>query len=287
MNTRIGTRKSKVIVSVALSLMMAFAMMPGMAFAASAASTADVAATVVEDSITINPLTKTVYVGDEITMSASVNTEVDPYHVEWSSSDKNVATISKKHAKLVGLNAGTTTITAKLLSGTDTEENPTLLAMATMDVTVVETEAYGFQGTGGQTMKLTKPASVTVNEIQKDATGKITKYVNSITGKIAPEDGVYSFGFTMSAGMNTFSPDSFVANSLPHIKILNADGSVAVEQLTYGGYDAASKTITLNVPTNKLNTNTSYVLEFGADVQGNNPEKTLGVPITFTFITKK
>jgi hypothetical protein len=43
----------------------------------------------------------------------------------------------------------------------------------------------------------------------------------------------------------------------------------------------------LNVPTNKLNTNTSYVLEFGADVQGNNPEKTLGVPITFTFITKK
>ncbi len=285
MNTRIGTRKSKVIVSVVLTLLMAFAMMPGMAFAASAAPGADVAATAVENSITINPLTKTVYVGDEITMSATVSTEVDPYHVEWSSSDKNVATISKKHAKLVGLNAGTTTITATLFSGTDTEENPTLLAKATMNVMVVETEAYGFQGTGGQTMKLTKPSDIIVIDIEKDEAGEIIGYVNEIENSIAPENGVYQFKFTMSAGMNNFKPSVFQASSLPHIKILNANGSVAAS-LVYGGYDAASKTITLNVPAGALNADTEYVLEFGAEVQGNSSDKTLGVPVAFNFTTQ-
>ncbi len=285
MNTRIGTRKNKVIVSVVLSLMMVFAMMPGMAFAASAAPGADVAATAVENSITINPLTKTVYVGDEITMSATVSTEVDPYHVEWSSSDKNVATISKKNAKLLGLNAGTTTITATLFSGADTEENPTLLATATMDVTVVESEEYGFQGTKGQTMKLTKPSDIMVLEIEKNEAGEITGYVNAIENSIAPENGVYKFEFTMSAGMNNFKPTVFEQSSLPYIKILNADGSAVVTGLTYGGYDATSKTITLNVPAGELNADTEYVLEFGAEVQGNSADKTLGVPVSFNFTT--
>lgn len=262
----------KVITSVVLSLMIALAMMPGMAFATA------------EDSIAINPLTKTVYVGDEITMSATVSTDEDPYHVEWSSSNTNVATISKKNAKLLGLNAGTTTITAKLFSGTTTLENQEPLATATMDVTIVETEAYGFQGTGGQTMKLTKPSDIIVIDIEKDEAGEITGYVNEIENSIAPESGVYQFKFTMSAGMNNFKPTVFEQSSLPYIKILNADDSVAAN-LVYGGYDATSKTITLNVPAGELNTKTDYVLRFGAEVRGNSSDKTLGVPVSFNFTT--
>lgn len=278
------TRKSnkKIILSIVMALLIALSMMPGMTFASTQAEPGHKGAiAIAADSIAIAPLTSTVQVGDRITMTAQTVTEVSPFHVVWSSSNENVASISKKKAELVGMAPGTATITATLMTGADDTEG-TVLATDSVNVTVTANEAYGFQGIGGQMMKITNQENIVVTQIVKDGTGAITKYINTITDKVSAP--TVEFDFTMTAGMNNFNEDTFKTVSLPEIKILNADGSSTGISPGYVGYTASTKTIKLNVT--GLTKGASYILQFGAKVQGNNSSKTLGVPIEFNFTTK-
>lgn len=130
---------------------------------------------------------------------------------------------------------------------------------------------YDFQGTGGQTLKLTAPAAVTVESTEG-------VYRNTITDPL-PAGQELTFTFQMSAGMNNYNAELFQEKSLPLIAVKS---SYEGETLHHPTYVSGSKAdgITIAVPAMEEG---SYVLVFGAGIQANNPDKTLGQDIVFQF----
>lgn len=275
MNT-VRKANKKVIVSVIMTLMLIAAMMPGMAFAAEGYG------------VTITGPT-TVLTGTNPQMTADVTQpEGSVTHVDWVSSNKNVATISVHKGKITPKAEGTTTITANLMegeaptgtgggSGSPCEGTP--LATASITVNIVESAGeYGFQGTGGNTMKM---LNLNITPISQTEMG----YLNMINDSVTLSGGTCEFEFTMSAGMNNFDEENFESNTINYIRIINSrGGTLAGTSVTFVEYDDAEKAITIKV--SGLAANKSYTLEFGAQVYGNNPDKNLGVPVQFNFTTK-
>lgn len=276
MNT-VRNANRKVIVSVIMTLMLIAAMMPGMAFAAEGYG------------VTITGPT-TVLTGTNPQMTADVTQpEGSVTHVDWVSSNKNVATISVHKGKITPKAEGTTTITANLMegeaptgtgggSGSPCEGTPLASASITVEVEQAATGEYGFQGTGGNTMKMLN-LNITPGDLTDEG------YLNTINDSITLLGGACEFEFTMSAGMNNFDEENFKENTINYIRILNSrGGALAGTSVTFVEYDDAEKAITIEVE--GLAANQSYTLEFGAQVYGNNPDKNLGVPVQFNFTTK-
>ena len=145
-------------------------------------------------------------------------------------------------------------------------------AALTLSLTVAASAAgYDFQGTSGQTLKLTAPAAVTVESTEG-------VYRNTIDGAL-PAGEELTFTFQLSAGMNNYDADLFQETNLPLIAV-KAD--YEGETLCTPTYVSGSKAdgITLSVPALEAG---SYVLVFGAGIQANNPDKTLGQDIVFSF----
>lgn len=291
MNTR-ALKNKYAITSVMLSLLIALAMMPGMAFAAAND----------EASVTINPLTSEVVVGAPYKMTATYSPTVNT-HIDWSvTNGTGEATISKHKGQLVGSKAGTVTVTATLVEGVATEGGGSgtgtggsqpcegaVLKTATMLVDIKASSSYGFQGLSGNTMKLTNPASVLVGD---PATSTVTVgnthytvYNNQISGEVALTNGTANFGYTMSAGMNRFSEDTFNYYK-DDIKVLNSNHQVvsgAAVALGTPKFDSATKTI--NIQVSGLEEEEDYILQFGPKVCGNNTSKNLGCYVEFSFTT--
>lgn len=145
-------------------------------------------------------------------------------------------------------------------------------AALTLSLTVaVSASGYDFQGTAGQTLKLTTPAAVTVESTEG-------VYRNTIDGAL-PAGEELTFTFQLSAGMNNYDAELFQEKSLPLIAV---KASYEGETLCTPTYVSGSKAdgITLSVPALEEG---SYVLVFGAGIQANNPDKTLGQDIVFSF----
>ena len=141
-----------------------------------------------------------------------------------------------------------------------------------LSLTVAASAAdYDFQGTGGQTLKLTAPAAVTVESTEG-------VYRNTITDAL-PAGQELIFTFQLSAGMNNYDENLFQEKSLPLIAV---KGSYEGETLHNPTYVSGSKAdgITIAVPALEEG---SYMLVFGAGIQANNPDKTLGQDIVFQF----
>lgn len=145
-------------------------------------------------------------------------------------------------------------------------------AALTLSMAVAASAAgYDFQGAAGQTLKLTAPAAVTVESTEG-------VYRNTITEPL-PAGEELTFTFQLSAGMNNYDADLFQEKSLPLIAV-KAD--YEGESLCTPTYVSGSKAdgITVAVPALEAG---SYVLVFGAGIQANNPDKTLGQDIVFSF----
>lgn len=276
-----AVRNKRIIVSVVMALMMVLAMMPSMAFAQSIVAGYDVTIT--------GP--QTVLTGTNPEMSASIiQPENTVVHIDWSSSNTNIATVSNHKGKITPKAEGSTTITATLRegaaptgdgSGTGGNCTTTILATATIDVTVQTSTAYGYQGTGGNTMKMLTPSTITGGPLT--AAG----YYNVIPGGVTLNNGSCDFVFTMSAGVNNFQINKFRQNSLPHITVLDLDYQ-PVSGVTVTApdncFDATTKGITIHI--SDLVAGNTYILEFGPNVCGNNVDKKLGVPVDFEFQAK-
>ncbi|MCQ4635653.1 Ig-like domain-containing protein [Anaerovorax odorimutans] len=269
------TRRSnqRVIVSIVMALMIALSMMPGLAFA--------------DTALSINPV-GTVYMGDSPVLSVTPAPDNVTSHIDWSSSNESVATISTHNGKITTKAAGTTTITATLREGakpsgggggTTGDCTGAILGTATLDVTILPTTAYGAQGIGGNTLTMLSPNNITAGQLSGG------QYLNRINNTLAVnEDGFYEFKFTMGAGMNNFNEQNFITQNMPLIKVTQNGRDIATfdaETIVYGGYE--NPNIIIGVDSSVLATSGEYVLEFGADIHGNNASKTLGVPVKFIF----
>ena len=275
--------KKKLILSVIMSMMMVLAMMPSMAFAQSVAAGYDVSVTGEHN----------VFTGTNPQLTAEI-TQPDgtTAHVDWSSSNTSVAKISSHKGKITPVGTGTATVTATLRegeaptgTGTGTGGNcsTAVLATATFDITVIQSTGYGFQGTGGNTLKMLEPSNITGGILEGGG------YRNQINDKVTLSGSSCDFKFTMSAGINNFQPAKFKSQSMPHIKILDeefnaVEGTVVELKGGNGAFDSQTNGITITVK--GLADGGTYILEFGADVCANNASKKLGGPVQFSFTTE-
>ncbi|MGM9532322.1 FIVAR domain-containing protein, partial [Intestinibacter sp.] len=156
--------------------------------------------------------------------------------------------------------------------------------MLPYQLSYAEEIAYGFQGVGGNTLKmLSYDGQITVEEQTSE------KYVNSINTKIDGSEDIV-FGVTMTAGMNAFGDGTnFKNNCMPYIKIYDSKWENVVAEydggngkLKYISYDETTRNISIGVDKGVLEDG-DYILVFGPEVCGNNVDKKIGVPIAFKF----
>ena len=84
--------------------------------------------TILAQSVTINNKINSLYVGSNKTFTATVNEEADKKDVEWSVSDKNIASIevNGNSVKLIAKAKGQVTITAKATDGSEKSDSITI-----------------------------------------------------------------------------------------------------------------------------------------------------------------
>lgn len=268
-------RKSKIIASVLMSLMMVFVTMPAMAFADDA-TTGSI--TAVNTPITLNA-------GSQTTVSATYTANGDA-HIDWSvTNGTGSATINKHKGQLTAVSAGTVTVTATLVTGIHPSGGGgnqqgcggTTIATNSATVTVNPATAYGFQGEGGNTLKLTSPSNVSFTGMGQQING-LNVYNNKInTAVTADSNGYIYFDYTMSAGINNFKPDTFNGYK-SEIVLTDEDGN----QMTadYADFTSPNVKIKFNVGTDASG---DYKLQFGPNVRGNNPGKKLNCYLNFDF----
>ena len=241
----------------------------------------------------------TIYTGESFTLTAS-GYDSTTNHIDWTSSDTSVATISKHNGVVSVVNAGAVTFTATVMDGTKPSgsgtgggsgSNCTATSgydAASISFTVASTGTYGYQGTGGNTMQLTALGGNAISSITAGilyAGTTISGYENTIYDPTASE-GTVSFGFMMSAGTNNFSYTNFNSNCLSHITIDEYSGNswesyCGIQALTSSSFNSTTHVITINSDASLAEG--TYKITFGADVCGNNTNKKLGVPVSFIF----
>ena len=246
----------------------------------------------------------TLYTGESFTLSVSSPdfTNSTTNHIDWTSSDTSVATISKHNGVVNVVNAGSVTFTATVMDGAKPSGNgsgggngsnctaSSGYETATITFTVAQSSTYGYQGTGGNTMLLTTldgnavlAANVAAGVLYNGTT--IIGYDNTVNAPTA-EEGSISIGFTMSAGVNNFQPTNFNTNCAGQISIQQHSSGgwtsfCGINNVTSANFDSSTHIITIypsvDLPVGK------YKITFGSNVCGNNVNKKLGVPVSFTF----
>lgn len=244
----------------------------------------------------------TIYTGDSFTLTVS-----DPdfsnsttNHIDWTSSDTSVATISKHNGVVTVLSAGSVTFTATVMDGAKPSggsggtscTTSTGYETASISFTVATSTSYGYQGTGGNTMLLTALGGSTVSSSNVTAGilyngTTISGYENTISSPTATT-GTVTFGFTMSAGFNNFQPTNFNDYCVSEITITKYNtlskvwvSYCGISDVSANDFDSTNSVLTISSDTS-LGTG-KYKITFGANVRGNNPNKILGVPVSFIF----
>lgn len=269
--------KKKLFLSIIMSMMMVLAMMPGMAFAADAAT----------GSVDTMNVPVTLNAGSQTTVSATYTADGDA-HIDWSvTNGTGSATINKHKGQLTAVSEGTVTVTATLVTGAQPSSGGgnqqgcggTAIATRSATVTVNPAAAYGFQGEGGNTLKLTSPGNVTFTGMGQQVDGR-NVYNNKInTAVTADSNGYIYFDYTMSAGINNFKPSTFNGYS-EQIVLFDADGNQVDELEKFAGFTSPNVRIKFNVGTGASG---DYTLQFGPDVCGNNTGKKLNCYLNFDF----
>ena len=275
--------KKKLILSVIMSMMMVLAMMPSMAFAADAAT----------GSVNTMNVPVTLNAGSQTTVSATYTADGDA-HIDWSvTNGTGSATINKHKGQLTAVSAGTVTVKATLVTGAQPSGGSgnqqgcggTAIASKSATVTVNPATAYGFQGEGGNKLKLTSPGDVSFTGMGQQI-GGLNVYNNEINTAVTVENGYIYFDYTMSAGINNFKEDTF-NNYAEQIILLDADGNQVGKSAEFDSFTSPNVKIKFetNIGTEEDPEYLSgkYTLQFGPSVRGNNVNKTLNCYLNFDF----
>ena len=277
--------KKKLFLSIIMSMMMVLAMMPSMAFAADAAT----------GSVNTMNVPVTLNAGSQTTVSATYTADGDA-HIDWSvENGTGSATINKHKGQLTAVSAGTVTVKATLVTGAQPSGGSgnqqgcggITIASKSATVTVNPATEYGFQGEGGNKLKLTSPGDVSFTGMGQQI-GGLNVYNNEINTAVTVEDdGYIYFDYTMLAGINNFKESTFNYYA-DQIVLLDAAGKkVDGVNVVYAGFTSPNVKI-------KFNTNIGteeepeylsgkYTLQFGPKVCGNNTGKKLNCYLNFDF----
>lgn len=266
--------KKKLFLSIIMSMMMVLAMMPSMAFAADAAA----------GSVDTINVPVTLNAGSQTTVTATYTADGDA-HIDWSvTNGTGSATINTHKGQLTAVSEGTVTVTATLVTGAQPSGGGgnqqgcggTAIATKSATVTVNPAAAYGFQGEGGNTLKLTSPGDVTFTGMGQQ--NGLNVYNNKInTALTADSNGYIYFDYTMSAGINNFKPSTFNGYSE---QIVLLDGNEDVVNVEYVDFNSPNIKIKFKVGTAASG---DYTLQFGPKVCGNNTGKKLDCYLNFDF----
>ena len=250
-----------------------------------------------------------IYTGDSFTLTVSSPdfSNSTTNHIDWTSSDTSVATISKHNGVVTVVGEGDVTFTATVMDGakpTGTGQgggqgsNCTAsigYETASISFTAAATTNYGYQGTGGNTMLFTalngtavSTSNIRAGIVHNPAGTAIIRYENEIANTITATAGTVSFGFTMSAGVNNFNVNNFNANCAGEITIEKYNASTrnwvsycGINLVSSSDFDPVTKVITVTASQSLVAG--KYKITFGPNVCGNNSSKKLGVPVTFVF----
>lgn len=285
--------KKKRIIAVLAAMMMVLTMVPGAVFAAEDDD---------DDMGIIIDITgvSSVKTDEETTLTAEVDgTESEDYHLHWTVTDgkkrinfidenQNASKEATGQAVTVrGVDGGgDAVITVSVVSGKDhgTPCAGTVLGTGEKTVTVIsaDTAGPGPQGKdpNKQTVEMISPADITQTY---PANGQeATRYENTINKTFDEEEDLV-FVFRMGKEMGAqYDEEKFLANAVSKITVKDENGHIvssAPETLSTE-YDEDTRNVTLFLDTLEPGT---YVLTFGADLYVNNPENTLGVPVSFRF----
>lgn len=281
-------RNQRVIVSVVMTIMMVLAMVPSMAFA-------DAGYT---GTVRITTNVTSLQPGTETQLKAVCRPlPQGEYHIDWSieGCGSNVATVSKHKGILTAVGNGTGFVKATLRQGTapagtgdQVSCTGEVLATATAPFSIVKGTAYGFQGIGGNTIKLAAPLEQATAVIEMPEDNGNTRYLNNIDAAAINTDATgkyYQFGYQLSAGFNRFDENTFNGYA-DQIKVYHADaakpdqiGAVAAS-VTFDRFENGVAYINFdkaNIPAG------NYILRFGPNVCGNNASKKLGINVDFMF----
>lgn len=120
-------------------------------------------------------------------------------------------------------------------------------------------------------------------------------YINKINGNIdgAKKEGI-KFTFSLTAGMSSFSEETFIKYNMPQITIYDSEGNIAAQYsegngaLRYLGENPEYKDVralSVGVDQGVLDSG-DYKIVFGKNIRGNNEEKVLRSDIVFYFHVK-
>lgn len=277
-------KNKKFIASIIMAMMMVLAMVPSMAFA----DTAEIGGNTYTSTIqAVSP--GSVPVGQSVIMSSTYETNyTGQVHVDWTiSNGTGSATINTHQGQLVGVSAGTVTVTATLKTGVAGTGNGDqsgcsgeALASNSITFRIANSNTYGYQGIGGNTMKMLSPVTPSFDQTTTRTIGSTdyTVYNNNMTN-VPISNGECIFGYTMSAGVNNFKYDTFKKyEDEITISAVNS-GLTTSPSVAYDSFDTDTKTIKLKA--SNLVAGESYILSFGPDVCGNNIDKKLGCYVEF------
>lgn len=286
--------KKKRIIAVLAAMMMVLTMVPGAVFAAEDDD---------DDMGIIIDITGagSVKVDEETTLTAEVDgAQTEDYHIHWAVTDgkkrinfideaQNASKEATGEAVTIrGIDGGgDAVITVSAVSGKDhgTPCTGTVLGTGEKTVTVIsaDTTGPGPQGKdpNKQTVEMINPVDITQTYPKEGEAA--TKYENVIN-KTYDEEEDLLFVFRMGKEMGAqYDEEKFLANAVSQITVKDAKGNIVASAATETlstEYDENTRNVTLSVDTLEPGT---YVLTFGAGMYVNNPDNTLGVPVSFQF----
>ena len=222
------------------------------------------------DKVTINNKFDKLFVGGEKVLTASVSESADIKDVEWSTSDNNIASIDVvgNSAKVIAKSAGSVTITAKSVDGSNKSDSVTIEVMNFEDdktipnniKDVIDTNVVSpISGTG----EIDNPVELEVKAVETDKFNEFVnrlKELNAVVYSKYEEDNftVYKIKLTQKKRLFTLksSTDSYITikvdNNLDNAQemknILNNISNQAPEIFI----DGLKTTITVGDEFNKL-----------------------------------
>lgn len=285
MKTRAISMREKIIASAASAALAASMVVcvPGMAFASYD-----------KGSITPSSTSLSVVAGSQTDLSKLFTYKTEGgdgvCHIDYKVTGGSGATVNKHSGVLTANSVGDVVVTAYLTGVAQPQgvkDNPCdsteAKASSSINIKITESSTYGWQGIGGNSIKITSPEVTSVG-------GSDTEGWTNYLAASSPVDGYYDFTISMNNGFKSYDgADEFAALNAGNVTLKKTDGTLisTLSASNDGGVviseaNSTNKTVTVSV-SQELVSSGNVQLVFGAGFRGNNASNVLGTTVAFVI----